>query len=71
MTFSASAPFREKAKQQSPQALLFGNVKIKIPLNIAKANASAILNQKLFFFSHKCYNKNEILIVGEADGNNA
>lgn len=30
-----------------------------------------ILNQKLFFFSHPCYNKNEFLIVGEADGNNA
>lgn len=30
-----------------------------------------ILNQKLFFFPHPCYNKNEFLIVGEADGNNA
>jgi len=29
------------------------------------------INQKLFFFSHPCYNKNEFLIVGEADGNNA
>ena len=36
-----------------------------------KINCDPILNQKLFFFPHPCYNKNEFLIVGEADGNNA
>ena len=68
---SSWGPFGEKTTLENPQIFQSCKYKINFPLIIAKANASAILNQKLFFFSHKCYNKNEFLIVGEADGNNA
>lgn len=43
----------------------------KLIRQIAFLGFDPILNQKLFFFPHPCYNKNEFLIVGEADGNNA
>ena len=38
---------REKAIQKSPQAFLDCKYKIKFPLNIARANASAIPNRPI------------------------